>query len=121
MRKKGFLFLFLLGYSFSAFADEEVPVLEVQLQRHHSQQWTKIFKTKDGWHCSSEHNPAFTLEKRPKALDLFQEGKNATRGCNDFFRARLEEHGKRKVWEGCSNDSAELRFLKVLGKECGRF
>jgi hypothetical protein len=108
-------------FSFSALAEKPRPVLEVEVEQHHSRQWTKVYNSNQGWYCATEHNPMFPLKGKPASISFFQESEEEGRHCEGSYLARLEQKGKKKTWQGCVSNPAPAKFLRELGRECGRF
>lgn len=111
------LFLLITSSFRPVQAAEGKLALEVRVEIHHEQQWTKVFEGKDGWYCATEHNPMYPLERKPASLELFKSGESLEKNCRGIFMAKTL--GK-KPWSGCTNESSARDFLKALSKECGR-
>jgi hypothetical protein len=105
--------LILFFVTVPAFAKS--PVLSVDVKLHHSRQWTKVYEENDGWYCATENNPRYPLTGKPVFLAMVKNENTYSVTCRETFTARMEK----KVWKGCKADAAS--FLRVLGKECGRF
>jgi hypothetical protein len=99
------------------FGAEEQPVLDVAVKLHHSVQWTRIFNGSDGWYCSTENNKNYPLREKPKALALVRDKQESKKSCRETFTAKTNDG---KTWSGCRTGDA-VKFLRVLGRECGRF
>jgi hypothetical protein len=112
------LFLSVISPTYGA---EPELILDVRLKLHHGAQWTQVYKSREGWHCATEHNPLFPLEGAPTSFALFAGGKNHDPSCTDRFSASLQKNGKETLWTGCRSDEKIAAFLRALGRECGRF
>ena len=112
--------IFFLISATCAAAGNPKPVLEVEVRLHHSVQWTRVYASKEGWYCATEHNPMYPLERRPKSLDRMRESVESIKNCRETFSARLQEGKSERKWSGCRDVEAKT-FLNELGKDCGRF
>jgi hypothetical protein len=96
--------------------------LEVKVVHEYSENRTHLRQTGKKWICDTELQKGIELKGEAESPKLFQPAKQKPGlDCRSrFFALSTSGSGKKKKWEGCSDDPAVSAFLKALNKECGR-